>query len=126
MLKFCARYGVDPVAVAELSARAGKSTMAEIQDAIPGLSGAADISGKGIFSPWCPQQPIFGDFELSDETGEWWERRQAVAYIFGIHPLFAVMSPELTEENMLELAEIGTESDLDQNTLDDVIKFVCG
>ncbi len=126
LLKFCARYGADPVAVAELSAKAGKNTMAEIQDAIPGLSRAADIPGKGIFSPWCPQQPLFGDFELSDETGAWWERRQAAAYIFGVHPIFAVMSPELTEENMLELAEIGTELDMDQDTLDDVIKFVCG
>jgi hypothetical protein len=41
--------------------------------------------------------------------------------IFGIQPIFSVMCPELSEENMLELAGIGTELDLTQEILDKVV-----
>lgn len=126
LLKYCARQGADPKAVAELSAKAGKNSMDDIQDALPELTGKTAMAAKGPFSPWCPQQPLMGDFELSGDTAAWWERRQAVAYIFGVHPIFAVMAPELSEESMLELANIGTDLDLDQDTLNEVVNFVCG
>ena len=123
-LKACAKYGIDPAAVAELTS--GKSAE-EIQNSLSELSGSATIAGKGTFSPWCPTQPIFNDFDLSqNEIAAWWERRQAVASVFGIHPIFAVMCPELTEENMLELANIGTELELTQETLDKVVADLCG
>ncbi|MCP4345635.1 MAG: hypothetical protein GY795_08920 [Desulfobacterales bacterium] len=127
MLKACAKYGIDPAAVAELSQKAGKKTVDEIQDSLAELSGSAAIPGKGVFSPWCPIQPVFDNFGLSpEETEIWWETRQATAYIFGIHPIFAVMSPELTRENMLELANVGTELELTRGTLDKVIADLCG
>ncbi|HIJ55495.1 MAG TPA: hypothetical protein HPQ03_05150 [Deltaproteobacteria bacterium] len=120
-LKACAKYGIDPAAVAELS---GKSSLKEIVDSFDGLSGTVTLKGKGSFSPWCPLKPIFNDFGLSGDAAEaeaWWERRQAVAMIFGIQPIFSVMCPELSEENMLELAAIGTELDLTQEILDRVV-----
>ncbi len=120
-LKACAKYGLDPAAVAELS---GKSSLKEIVDSFDGLSGTVTLKGKGSFSPWCPLEPIFNDFGLSGDAAEaeaWWERRQAVAMIFGIQPIFSVMCPELSEENMLELASIGTELDLTQEILDRVV-----
>ena len=123
VLQACAKYGIDPFAVAELS---GKSTHAELIGSFDSLSGAIELPGKGIFSPWCPTQPIFNDFDLSGETLAWWERRQAVAMIFGIQPMFALMCPELTEENMLEMASLGTDLDLDEDILDTVVKEICG
>ncbi|WP_022666192.1 aldehyde ferredoxin oxidoreductase N-terminal domain-containing protein [Desulfospira joergensenii] len=125
VLKACAKYGIDPFAVATLS---GKSTLDELIGSFDSLSGTIDMVGKGIFTPWCPARPIFNDFDLSgdDEILAWWERRQAVAMIFGIQPMFALMCPELTEENMLELASLGTELDLDQDLLDEVVKGICG
>ncbi len=124
-LKACAKYGIDPTAVAELSP--GKS-LEDVENAFARLSGSPPIAGKGVFSPWCPTKPLFGDFGLSggDETANWWERHQALASIFGIHPIFAVMCPQLTEENMLELANIGTDLELDKDTLDEVIDGLCG
>jgi aldehyde:ferredoxin oxidoreductase len=68
--------------------------------------------GKGKFSPWCP------NFGLPANE---WERKQAVAYIFGIHPIFALMSPELSEEKLIELANLGTGLGLASGTLDKVI-----
>lgn len=124
-LKACAKYGIDPGAVAALSQENGTSSAADIEGSLATLSGSVTLEGNGIFSPWCPLQPIFGDFG-ADDTAAWWERRQAVAYIFGIQPVFAVMSPELTEESMLETSNIGAELDLDSDTLDNVIADICG
>jgi len=125
VMKECAKYGIDAAAVAELSQAAGKKTVEEIQGSFSSLSGRVTIPGKGIFSPWCPSQPLFGEFdEAENNLQEWWERRQAVAYIFGIHPIFAVISPEITEEDMLDLANIGTELELNQDTLDRAVNYL--
>jgi len=112
LLRECARYGIDAVAVAELSQKAGKKKPDEIKKSFSGLKGSLENIGKGTFSPWCP------NFGLP--TGEW-ERRQAVAYIFGIHPIFAMMAPELSEEKLIELANIGTGLEFTPETLNKVI-----
>ena len=124
VLKACAKYGIDPYAVAELS---GETTLDGLVGSFDNIKGAIEIPGKELFSPWSPVKPIFDEFDVSDDEAlAWWERRQAVAMIFGIQPLFAQMSPELSEENMLELASLGTELDLDQDLLDSVISNICG
>ena len=124
-LKACAKYGIDPFAVTQLS---GKTTLDEIKDCFDSIKGEIEIPGKGLFTPWCPTGPIFNDFDLAgeDETLAWWERRQAVSMIFGIQPLFSLMCPELTEENMLELASLGTDLELTQEILDAVIDDILG
>ncbi|WP_457553910.1 aldehyde ferredoxin oxidoreductase N-terminal domain-containing protein [Desulfobacula sp.] len=124
-LKACAKYGIDPFAVAQLS---GKTTLEEITASFDSIKGEIAIPGRGIFTPWCPAGPIFNDFSLSgeDEILAWWERRQAVSMIFGIQPIFSLMCPELNEENMLELASLGTGLDLTQEILDAVIDDIFG
>jgi aldehyde:ferredoxin oxidoreductase len=112
LLRECARYGIDAVAVSELSHKAGKKKPDEIKKSFSGLKGSLENIGKGTFSPWCP------NFGLPANE---WERRQAVAYIFGIHPIFALMSPELSEEKLIELANLGTGLGLASGTLDKVI-----
>jgi aldehyde:ferredoxin oxidoreductase len=112
LLRECAKYGIDAVAVAELSQKAGKKKPDEIKKSFSGLKGTLENTGKGTFSPWCP------NFGLPANE---WERRQAVAYIFGIHPIFALMSPELSEEKLIELANIGTGLGFTSETLDKVI-----
>jgi len=124
LLKACAKFGIDPLAVTRLS---GKNSLEELQNAFEGLSGTLELPGNAVFSPWAPVKPIFNDFGLSGDSGEltaWWERRQAVALVFGIQPLFILMSPEITEENLLEMANIGTELEIDAETLNDVISYV--
>jgi len=124
-LKACAKYGIDPFAVAELG---GKTTLEEIKNSFDSISGEVAIPGRGLFTPWCPTSPIFNDFDLSgeDEIMAWWERRQAISMIFGIQPIFALMCPELTEENMLELASLGTDLELTQEILNAVIDNIFG
>jgi aldehyde:ferredoxin oxidoreductase len=111
-LRESAKYGIDGVAVAELSQKAGKKRPDEIKKSFSGLKGSLENIGRGPFSPWCP------NFGLP--AGEW-ERRQAVAYIFGIHPIFALLSPELNEEKLIELANLGTGLGFTSETLDKVI-----
>ncbi|MFH1152363.1 MAG: aldehyde ferredoxin oxidoreductase N-terminal domain-containing protein [Pseudomonadota bacterium] len=122
VLKACARYGIDPAAVAELS---GKSTVADLVAAFDAISGTVTQVGHQMFSTWAPQKPIFNDFGLSGDTVDWWERRQAVAMIFGIHPLFALMSPELSDAVLLEMGSLGTELEISQETLDAVVDDIC-
>lgn len=112
LLRECAKYGIDAVAVAELSQKAGKKKPDEIKKSFSGLKGTLENIGKGMFSPWCPQ------FSLPANE---WERRQAVAYIFGIHPIFALMSPEMSEEKLIELANLGTGLGFTSEVLDKVI-----
>ena len=125
LLRECARHGIDAAAVAELSQTSGLKTKEAIIGAFSDLSGPTTLPGNGIFSPWCPQQPLFGEFEnVGADPALWWERRMAVAYIFGIHPIFAVMSPEITEEDLVEIAAIGTELEIDQDTLDKAVHYL--
>jgi aldehyde:ferredoxin oxidoreductase len=112
LLRECAKYGIDAVAVAELSQKAGKKKPDEIKKSFSGLKGSLESTGRGKFSPWCP------GFGLPAND---WERRQSVAYIFGIHPIFALMSPELSEEKLIELANLGTGLGFTSETLDKVI-----
>ncbi len=115
LLRDCARYGIDAVAVSELSQTAGKKKPDEIKKAIPTLKGTLESVGKGRFSPWAP------NFGLSSDE---WERRQAVAYIFGIHPIFIQLSPELSEEKLLELAHVGTGLEFTSEALSKVISEI--
>jgi aldehyde:ferredoxin oxidoreductase len=124
LLRECAKYGIDAVAVSELSQKAGKKKPDEIKKSFSGLKGTLESIGKGRFSPWAPPKPIFANFGLpadGSQDASWWERRQAVAYIFGIHPIFALMSPELSEEKLIELANIGTGLGFTAGTLDKAI-----
>jgi aldehyde:ferredoxin oxidoreductase len=127
LLKACAKYGVDAVAVAELSAKAGETNPQSIIASFPNLKGPLATRQNGKFSPISPPQPIFADFGLDGDataSATWWERRQAAAYIFGLHPIFVNMSTELTEEKMLELTNLGAGLDLSRETLDKVIAAV--
>jgi len=120
LLRECAKYGIDAVAVSELSQKAGKKKPDEIKKSFSGLKGTLENVGKGKFSPWSPPKPVFANFGGSQDA-QWWERRQAVAYIFGIHPIFALMSPELSEEKLIELANLGAGLGFTSETLNKVI-----
>jgi aldehyde:ferredoxin oxidoreductase len=127
LLKVCARYGIDAAGVAEQSLAAGKTSIADVSEGLAGFTGDVTRPGKGVFSPWCPTQPIFGEFDAAGaDVAAWWERRMAVAYIFGIHPIFAVMSPEIVEDDLVEIATIGTELEISQEILDNAVAYLMG
>lgn len=124
IMKKCARLGLDPAAVGELCLKAGHQEAGSIEPALPGLQGTLLCVGQTPFSPWVPLKPLFADFGVpADEA--WWVRRQALAYIFGIHPIFALMAPELSEAVFLELAGIGTGMEFTPEILDQVVKDIC-
>lgn len=120
IMRSCAQTGLDPAAVADLAAAAGHGDAAAISAGLSSYNEKAPSLGQARFSPWIPGQAIFAPGGDQD----WWLRRQAVAHIFGLHPLFALMAPEISEEKLLALANLGTELELDQETLDKVVAEV--
>ena len=127
VLKACSKYGIDPAAVAELCSNSGQKDPDEIEQSFSDLKRPVTLPEGARFSFWSPIQPLFSDFGVSDTNAyfAWWTRRQALAYLFGIHPIFANMSPELSEELMIEMFNKGTGLELSQETLDTVIADVC-
>ena len=65
-----------------------------------------------------PTRAIFGG--QLDADG--WMKRQALAYVLGIDPVIAVLCPEITEENMVELVQISAEWD---DFSADKLKTIC-
>jgi len=117
VLKACATYGIDGASVAELSEKAGLTDPEAIKSSFPSLKGPVSSSGDAVFSPWAA---------IGNQEKDAWMRRQAVAYIFGIHPIFAQLAPELTEEKLLDISSIGTELELTSETLEEVIADITG
>lgn len=117
VLKACATYGIDGAAVAELSEKAGLTDPEAIKFSFPSLKGPVSSSGDAVFSPWAA---------IGNREKDAWMRCQAVAYIFGIHPIFAQLAPELTEEKLLDISSIGTELELTSETLEEVIADITG
>ena len=75
------------------------------------------IQASGTFSNAVPFKPVvvdFKDFGISDaavDRAEWWLQRQALAYTLGICPIFALASPEMSEEKLAELIASSAEWD---------------
>ena len=115
VLKACAKYGIDGAAVAELTAKSGLTDPGEIEKTFPDLKGPVESAGNSIFSPWAAiGQDINGN----------WERRQAVAYILGLHPVWFQMATEISDEKLLDLAGLGTEMEFTLDTLNEVIEDI--
>jgi len=117
VLKMCAKYGIDGAATAELSEKAGFTDPEAVKGTFATLKGPVYSAGDSAFSPWAA---------VGNQEPETWLRRQAVAYIFGLHPIFMLMAPELTEEKLLEISSLGTELELTSETLDEVIGDITG
>jgi aldehyde:ferredoxin oxidoreductase len=115
LMRDCAKYGLDAAGVAFLSKKADLKNTGEIRNAMADMRGPVSTAGDGVFSPWA---------SVGEHDPEAWQRRQAVAYIFGIQALYALMASELTEEKLIELANLGTEMDLTQEILDRVVETV--
>lgn len=128
ILETCARHGINATAAAIYLGRAGKTSPEEIEKELLNFKGPIEIPKDSLFSPWSPKQPLFADFGLiADGSGnlQWWIRRQALAYIFGIHPIFILMAPMLTEERLLNAVNLGTGFDITLDMLESAIEKIC-
>jgi aldehyde:ferredoxin oxidoreductase len=123
VIRECARQGLDAAAVASVCAAAGKKDAASIQAELASISGPVE-GLSGPFSPWAPDKPVFASFGSGDS--DWWRRRQAVAYLFGLSPQFMMMAPEIDEEKLLELAALGTELEFTAEALDQAMARLTG
>lgn len=127
LLEACAKYGIDAVAACEILQKKGISDIEKLKNELINLKGPFESKETSRFSPWSPQKPLFSDFGLpgdGSKNGAWWVRRQAVAYLFGIHPIFALMVPELSEDLLIDLFNTGTDLGITSETLDQAVADV--
>lgn len=127
MLDFCTRFGVNAVSAAETLRSSAEKTVDELKKDLMALSGPFPVAQNIPFSPCSPPKPFFDNFDLptdGSKNEEWWKRRQAVAYIFGIHPIFILMHSGLTEEKLLELTNTGSGFQITPETLEKVISDI--
>lgn len=67
------------------------------------------VQAFGVFSNAVPPMPIVASWENFGVTGSavdkaaWWLKRQSIAYIVGICPIFALAAPELSDQKLAEL-----------------------
>lgn len=65
------------------------------------------VQALSVFSNAVPPQMVFGSFTGNpQEKAITWAKRQALAYILGICPVFMLLAPEMTEEKLAELIKI--------------------
>lgn len=112
LIRQCAKLGLDVVAVAKVCEAKGVTDAAGMAGALDGISGPVE-GLAGPFSPWAPAG-LAGDEAV-------WKRRQALAYLFGLDPIYILMAPELSEEALLSLVPLGTELEIDAGALDQAI-----
>lgn len=128
-LELCARLGLDPDAAADMLiskavSDAGKA--AEVlrdfnlfrDNGVSGwsLNGAEEVNGQSVFSPWAPFKVLEGK-----DRGDWQELN-ALAYTFGICPVFMLTMPELNNEVLTELLKPAAELTPDAETVKNKVK----
>ena len=95
----------------------------------PDIQEACAESAQKTFSTWAPPQPLFaaaGSASGKEATVNWWTRRNALAYVTGICPIFMLMAPEINEESLIEALRYGTDLDLSVEDLDNACKSIVG
>jgi aldehyde:ferredoxin oxidoreductase len=122
----CFRVGLQPAAAALILEKKGIKNLAGAEAALDGL--AADPvkpegstwpievnlpPAAGMFSSAVPPKPVFSpvsDFGAQD-PGQFWVRRQALAYTIGMCPIFVLLAPEISTEKIVELVQLSAEWD---------------
>ncbi len=122
LLEALSREGMDAVATSNYLGKTGKTRLGDLKNALPGFTGPVELPEDGVFSPWSPVI----DFGMSEgNVKNWWLRRQALAYLFGIHPIFILMAPMLTAEKLIAVANLGTGFDISADTVENMIQKIC-
>ncbi len=125
------RMGIEPnSAAAYLKANSkGLADLAELADVQidsvapwPG-GGSVNLEG-GVFSTWTPPAPLFGRF--SESGPDFWLKRNALAYVTGICPIFMLMMPEYDEATLAELINLGYGTGITADQLSEVAQKLIG
>jgi aldehyde:ferredoxin oxidoreductase len=137
VLELCSRKSLDALAVASYAHKKELTSYDSIKDCFSGIIDSIDASEmqpwssdiqaanaelqRKVFSTWTPPKPLFEGFGLDggeDANVEWWIRRNALAYVTGICPIFTLMSPQIDEERVIEALKLGTDLNLSVEDLD--------
>ena len=75
------------------------------------LENSNEASIAQISNAFSNAVPPKGIFTNQSQGAQWWIQRQALAYILGLDPVIILMTPEITEEKLIELIQLSAEWD---------------
>ena len=117
----CYRLGIYPAAAAKILADKGASDIGAIEAiAADGnidepapwpIAGSPDKAILGVSAAFSTAIPPKGIFANQDMDANEWVKKQATASILGIDPVIMLMTPEITEEKLVELIQISGENE---------------
>jgi aldehyde:ferredoxin oxidoreductase len=124
------RFGIDLTSAAYIIKNSSINSLTESKDAKM-VSWPIDREEVrleedfGVFSLYPPFRPIIGDFGINSAPNSIfrvWTERNALSYISGICPVLLLISPEITEGEILEAINLTSGLDLLMDDFKKVIK----
>jgi len=123
----CFKVGLQPAAAAQILEKKGIKDLAAAEAALDALASdpvkpeggspwpiAVTLPpAAGIFSSAIPPKPVFSPVSAfgAQDAGQFWVRRQALAYTIGMCPICALLTPEVSTEKIVELVRMSAEWD---------------
>ena len=139
-MEICFKAGLQPAAAAQILEKKGIKDLAAAEAALRECAADSTLKADaaspwpcpvslppeaGIFSSAVPPQPVFAPASAfgQGDAGQVWVKRQALAYIIGMCPIFALLAPEVTNDRVVELVRMSAEwDDFNKETLDTIIE----
>ncbi len=127
-MEMCFKAGLQPAATAQFLEKKGIKDLTAAATAIRECAADTSLRAEaaspwpcpvslppeaGIFSSAVPPQPVFAPASAfgQGDAGQIWVKRQALAYIIGMCPIFSLLAPEVTIDRVVELVQMSAEWD---------------
>jgi aldehyde:ferredoxin oxidoreductase len=128
----CYRLGLEPSAAGQIMKKQDSSDLDTLEKlATEGnidtpaqwpLENTNEASIAQISNAFSNAIPPKGIFTNQSQGAQWWIQRQALAYILGLDPVIILMTPEITEEKLIELIQLSAE--WDEFSLEDLQRII--
>ncbi len=118
VLRECSKLGIDPSGVAKFVKQENLLSKDEVLSKLSSIATQNIENTDSPFSSWAPK-----GLEVS---GDWLDL-QVISYIFGIHPTFMLMFGDvITKDVLLNIVNLGTELELEEENLNKLIETIKG
>jgi hypothetical protein len=128
----CFRLGLEPAGAGQVLKNQGASDIGALESlasdakregpAAWPLAGNPEKAVLEVSQAFSIAVPPKGIFANQNEGPQWWVNKQALAYTLGLDPVVILMTPEITDEKVVELIQLSGE--WDEFSLDDLQRII--